>query len=440
MDKNIKYDVCIVGLGPAGLTSAIYAARAGKKVCVFGDSNGQLGYSTMVENYPGFAKPIMGPKLMDEMRQQALHVGANIIDEHVDELSLGKDCFKLTVGEDVYSSKTCVIATGSKPKWLGLSSEETYKGYGVSSCATCDGYFYKDQTVVVVGGGNTAVEEAIYLSSIAAKVILVHRRDELRADHILQKRLFEKPNVEIMWDSEVQEVFGKEDPKAVTGVLVYNNKTQEATRLDTSGLFIAIGHSPQNHLVKDILELKDGYVKSRVITKIQGLFVAGDVADSIYRQAITAAGDGCRAAMEAIKFIESKLEAAVVRDNTKQNQVRQDSDRPNGESRPGRGFRGPRSGGGRGFGDRPRSSDDRPRFGSDRPRTFGDRPRFGEDRPRPEGDRPRFGDDRPRTFGDGPRSFGDRPRPEGDRPRFGGGGGGSGGGFKRKSFGGGRRF
>lgn len=319
MVKKIKYDTCIIGSGPAGLTAAIYAARAGKSVCIFGGDVplGQLANTTWVENYPGFPEPIMGPQLMENMKTQAINVGAEFIQQKVDRIELAKDAFKLIIGDEEYLAKSCIVATGSEPKWLGLKSEEEFKGYGVSSCATCDGFFYKGKNVAVIGGGNTAVEEAIYLSSLANKVTLIHRRDKLRADQVMQNRLLEKPNINILWDSEVHEFFGDEDPRALHSLLIYNNKTQETSKLEVDGAFVAVGHSPQSNLLQGIVELKDGYSKSKIVTKVSGLFVAGDVCDQVYRQAVTAAGDGCKAALEAVKFLESNAESAIVKENTK---------------------------------------------------------------------------------------------------------------------------
>jgi len=422
VSNKIKYDLCIIGSGPAGMTAAIYGARAGRSVAVLAGTAplGQLSYTTWVENFPGLLE-ITGPELMSNMKKQVEALGVAIIYEQVLSIELGQDKFVLQTQDDTYIAKTCILATGSSPKWLALDSETKYRGYGVSSCATCDGHFYKGKPVSVVGGGNSAVEEAIYLSSLASKVTLIHRRDSLRADSILQKRLLEKPNVEILWDSEVQEVLGTDDgdAKQVTGLMLYNKKTQEVKELSTSALFVAIGHNPQTDLVKDLLELKDGYVKSRLITKISGLFVAGDVSDAVYRQAVTAAGDGCKAALEAVKFLDSKALSGV--------QVIKKQ-----ESSDGR-----RSGD---FNDRPFNSEGRRSFGESRGRSFdgfgarregfggrsgggfrtdrdsnrgdysGRSGDFRGDRP-PRTDSGRGGDFRssgPREFS-GPRDFSDRP-------------------------------
>ena len=300
-----EYKACVIGSGPAGVTAGIYLARSRVDVCVFGTTLGQLSYTTHVENFPGFPEAIMGPELMERMKQQAINFGCEFKMEYIEKIEKVGNSFTLYSGENKYKCRTLIIATGSEPKWLGLESENHFKGYGVSSCATCDGPFYKDKVVAVVGGGNTAVEEAIYLSGIAKEVFLIHRRDRLRAEKIMQERLFEKKNVKLMWNSEVQEIFGTEEPKNVESILVYNQETKELTTLSVAALFVAIGYNPQSTLVKDFVELDEfGYIEE---TMTGGLFIAGDVGDSKYRQAITSAGEGCRAAMDVVRFLEGGI-------------------------------------------------------------------------------------------------------------------------------------
>ena len=301
-----EYKACVIGSGPAGVTAGIYLARSRIDVCVFGTTLGQLSYTTHVENFPGFPEAIMGPELMERMKQQAINFGCEFKMEYIEKIEKVANSFTLHSGENKYKCKTLIIATGSEPKWLGLESENHFKGYGVSSCATCDGPFYKDKVVAVVGGGNTAVEEAIYLSNIAKEVFLIHRRDQLRAEKIMQERLFQKENVKLIWNSEVQEIFGTEEPKNVESILVYNRETKELTTLSVDALFVAIGYNPQSTLVKDFVELDEfGYIEE---TMTGGLFIAGDVGDSKYRQAITSAGEGCRAAMDVVRFLEGGVE------------------------------------------------------------------------------------------------------------------------------------
>jgi thioredoxin reductase (NADPH) len=302
--------VIIIGSGPAGYTAAIYAARAMlEPVLISGaEPGGQLMITTDVENYPGFAKPIQGPWLMEQMKAQAEHVGTRMISDHIIEARLGERPFRL-VGDSgtVYSCDTLIIATGAKAKWLDIPSETKFKGYGVSACATCDGFFYRGKEVVVVGGGNTAVEEALYLSHLASKVTIVHRRDAFRAERILQERLFKTANVEVIWDHVVDEVLGTDNPPGVTHVRLKNVKTGAARELETHGLFVAIGHKPASDLFVGQLEMKpSGYIKTApfsTATNVPGVFAAGDVTDEIYRQAVTAAGLGCMAAIEAERFL-----------------------------------------------------------------------------------------------------------------------------------------
>jgi thioredoxin reductase (NADPH) len=311
----------IIGSGPAGYSAAIYGARAMlEPTLVAGlEQGGQLMITTEVENYPGYAEAVQGPWMMEQMLEQAKNVGTNIINDHIMEVDLDVRPFK-AVGDSgtVYTADTLVICTGAKAKWLGLPSEEKFMGFGVSACATCDGFFYRDKEVVVVGGGNTAIEEALYLSNLASKVTIIHRRDEFRAERILQERVFKKQNIEILWDSELAEITGKESiPPSVTGVKIKNRNSGEITDYPTHGVFIAIGHAPQTELFEGKLKKKDsGYLWSApdsTATEIPGVYAAGDITDDIYRQAVTAAGMGCMAALEAEKYLaelESVSEAA----------------------------------------------------------------------------------------------------------------------------------
>jgi thioredoxin reductase (NADPH) len=300
----------IVGSGPAGYTAAIYAARALlDPVMIAGiQPGGQLTITTDVENYPGFADVIQGPWLMDQMRAQAEHVGAEIVSDIVLKADLSQRPFRLeTDSGQVWLAETLIIATGAQAKWLGLPSEQKFQGFGVSACATCDGFFYRGKEVVVVGGGNTAVEEALFLTNFASKVTLVHRRDELRAEKILQERLFSHPKIEVIWDHGVDEVQGAEDPMGVTGVRLKHTKTGETRQVACDGVFIAIGHAPASELFKSQLEMDAaGYLKvepGKAATAIQGVYAAGDVTDDVYRQAVTAAGMGCMAALEAVRLL-----------------------------------------------------------------------------------------------------------------------------------------
>ncbi len=304
----------IIGSGPAGYSAAIYGARAMLEPVIFEgiQPGGQLTITSDIENYPGFAEPIGGPWLMEQMKQQAQNVGAQIIADIITEVKLDERPFTL-IGDSgtKYSCDALIIATGAQAKWLGLPSEEKYKGYGVSACATCDGFFYKDKKVLVVGGGNSAAEEALFLTKFANKVVLVHRRNELRAEKILQKRLFANEKIEIIWDSELVEVVGSENfPLSVRGAKIKNVKTNEISEHEFDGIFIAIGHAPSTNLFIDKLEMKrGGYLVTApdsTATNIEGVFAAGDVTDDKYRQAITAAGMGCMAALEAEKFLEEQ--------------------------------------------------------------------------------------------------------------------------------------
>lgn len=316
--------VLIIGSGPAGYTAAIYAARAMlKPVLVAGlQQGGQLTITTDVENYPGFAEPIQGPWLMEQMLKQAEHVGAEVINDIITAVDLDVRPFRATGDSGtVYTSDALVVATGAQAKWLGLPSEQTFQGFGVSACATCDGFFYRDKDVVVVGGGNTAVEEALYLSNIARSVTVVHRRREFRAERILQERLFGKDNVKVVWDSVVEEITGAPAkpplPASVSGVRLRNVSTGAVTEMPMDGVFVAIGHAPAVELFVGKLKQKpNGYLwtePNSTRTSVPGVFAAGDVTDDVYRQAVTAAGLGCMAALEAEKYlagIEAHREAA----------------------------------------------------------------------------------------------------------------------------------
>ncbi|MGB3864282.1 MAG: thioredoxin-disulfide reductase [Xanthobacteraceae bacterium] len=310
MSTPIHAKVVIIGSGPAGYTAAIYAARAMlEPVLIQGiQPGGQLTITTDVENYPGFADVIQGPWLMEQMERQAAHVGARIVTDLVTGLDLGQRPFRLTCDSgEVYLADTVILATGAQARWLGLACEEKYKGFGVSACATCDGFFYRGKNVVVVGGGNTAVEEALFLTNFAAKVTVVHRRDHFRAERILQDRLFKHPKIEVVWDNVLDDISGDDNPVKVTGVRLKNVKTGALTELAADGVFIAIGHAPATELVAGQLKLKpSGYVEvapHSTATSVPGVFAAGDVADETYRQAVTAAGMGCMAALEAERFL-----------------------------------------------------------------------------------------------------------------------------------------
>ena len=317
--------VAIIGSGPAGYTAAIYAARAMLKPMLIAgpQQGGQLMITTDVENYPGFADPIQGPWLMEEMRKQAEHVGTEMISDIIVEVDISRRPFLLKGDSGTeYTCDALVVATGAQAKWLGIPSEETFKGFGVSACATCDGFFYRGKDVVVIGGGNSAVEEALYLSNLAKSVTVIHRRNEFRAERILQERLFRKENVKVLWDSAVDEITGIEAkkplPPSVTGIRVKNTKTGAVTDLPIDGVFVAIGHAPAVELFAGKLKQKpNGYLwtaPDSTRTDIPGVFAAGDVTDDIYRQAVTAAGMGCMAALEAEKYLadmETHREAAA---------------------------------------------------------------------------------------------------------------------------------
>lgn len=313
MSNSISTRVAVLGSGPAGLTAAIYAARAGLSPIVIQgiQPGGQLTTTTDVENYPGFRDVIQGPWLVEEMQAQAEHVGTKIIWDHISEVDLSRRPFRLGGdGVSQYFADALVIATGAQAKYLGLPSEEHMKGRGVSACATCDGFFYRGKKVAVIGGGNTAVEEALYMTNHSHDVTLIHRRDTLRAEKILQDRLFANPHIEVIWDSEVSEFVGGGDPEALIGLDIRNKRSGEISRLEVEGAFVAIGHEPATELFKGQLELDDdGYIiveSGTTKTSVPGVFACGDVMDKVYRQAVTAAGTGCMAALDAEKYLAAQ--------------------------------------------------------------------------------------------------------------------------------------
>ena len=309
--KNQMEKVVIIGSGAAGLTAAIYAARANLKPLVIEgiQPGGQLTITTDVENYPGYADVVQGPWMMEQMRSQALNVGARIINDVVVKVDFKKDSKTISLdSKSILSANTVIIATGAQAKWLGLESENKFNGRGVSACATCDGFFYRNKEVAVIGGGNTAVEEALYLSNICSKVTLIHRRDELRAEKILQERLFAKENINVIWNNIVSEILG--DEKGVNSLEIKNKNSDKTEIIKVEGVFIAIGHSPSTEPFKGVLEMdKEGYIVAQKpgtsITNIEGVFAAGDCVDKIYRQAVTAAGMGCMAALDAEKWMQN---------------------------------------------------------------------------------------------------------------------------------------
>ena len=317
--RALHANVLIIGSGPAGYTAAIYAARAMlEPILIAGfEPGGQLMVTTDVENYPGFADPIAGPWLMEQMKAQAEHVGTKIIADYIVEAELAEQPFRLRGDSgEVYTCDTLVIATGAKAKWLGLPSETKFRGYGVSACATCDGFFFRGKPVAVIGGGNTAVDEAIYLSAIASKVMLIHRRDSLRAERILQERLFKRANVELIFHHVIEEICGTSNPLGVTHIKVRNVQTGAMRDVETEGIFVAIGHEPASSLFKGQLAIKpNGYINVApysTTTSVPGVFAAGDVADDVYRQAVTAAGLGCMAAMEAERYLAARSHGRAV--------------------------------------------------------------------------------------------------------------------------------
>ena len=305
--------VLILGSGPAGYTAAVYAARAMlKPILVYGiEPGGQLSATTDVENYPGFANVIQGPWLMEQMKEQAKAVNTEMIEDHIASVNLKSKPFE-AIGDSgqKYTADSIIISTGAQARWLNIKSEQEFRGFGVSACATCDGFFFKEKTVAVIGGGNAAVEEAMFLTKFASKVKLIHRRDSLRAEKMLQKKLMANKKIEIIWDTVVEDILGNKNPKNVTGLKVKNVKTNKIDELKIDGLFIAIGHDPATKLFKDQLNMdKEGYLITKpdsTQTNIPGVFAAGDVKDKIFRQAVTAAGMGCMSALEAEKYLSSK--------------------------------------------------------------------------------------------------------------------------------------
>jgi len=304
MDK--EFDVVIIGGGPAGLTAAIYASRANLRTILFEgskDIGGQLVLTTEVENYPGFPEGILGPELMKKMREQAKKFGSQILSEDVTRADFSRKPYSVETGKSKIKAKSVIIATGARTRWLGLESEKKLIGRGISSCATCDGAFYKNKDIFVIGGGDSAMEEALFLTRFAKSITVVHRRDKLKASKIMQDRAFKNNKIKFAWDSEVSEILGKE---RVSGIKIKNIKTKKVTELKGEGVFIAIGHIPNSEIFKDLEKDKNGYlvVKNSIFTSKPGVFVSGDVQDHIYKQAITAAGLGCMAAIEAEKYLE----------------------------------------------------------------------------------------------------------------------------------------
>jgi thioredoxin reductase (NADPH) len=318
MGKTIHAKVVIIGSGPAGYTAAVYAARAMlQPILIQGiQPGGQLTITTDVENYPGFADVIQGPWLMEQMQKQAEHVGTRIVTDHVNKVALGRRPFRLECDSgDIYVADALIIATGAQARWLELPSEQKFKGYGVSACATCDGFFYRGKNVIVVGGGNTAVEEALFLTNFAAKVTVVHRREAFRAEKILQDRLFKNPKIEVIWNSELAEVTGSENPLKVAHARLKDTRNGRVSEHPIDGIFIAIGHTPASALFTGQVEMKpSGYIKTApfsTATSVAGVFAAGDVTDDVYRQAVTAAGQGCMAALEAERFLAAHAESTA---------------------------------------------------------------------------------------------------------------------------------
>ena len=305
--------VLIIGSGPAGYAAAIYSSRAGLSPLMISgiEPGGQLMITTEVENYPGYENPIQGPWLMEQMKKQSEAFGTKIINDYVTDVDFSQFPFVIRTEKEKYLSYSVIIATGAKAKWLGIPGEDKFMGFGVSACATCDGFFFKNKDVVVVGGGNTAAEEALFLSNICKKVTLIHRRDKLRAEKILQNRLFEKKNVEIIWNSQLKEILGNKENKLIEKIVIKNTSDNNENQIMLDGLFVAIGHKPATEIFLKKLEIdEDGYILTKADstkTSIDGVFAAGDVTDKIYRQAVTAAGMGCMGALEAEKFLSNKI-------------------------------------------------------------------------------------------------------------------------------------
>ena len=318
MSRTVQAKVVIIGSGAAGCTAAIYAARAMlEPIMIRGiQPGGQLTITTDVENYPGFADVIQGPWLMEQMEKQAAQVGAALVSDHVNSVELGRRPFRISCDSgDIYMAESLVIATGAQARWLDLPSEQAFRGHGVSACATCDGFFYRGKNVIVVGGGNTAVEEALFLTNFANNVTVIHRRDAFRAERILQERLFRHPKIDVIWNSVLEDVLGSESPRKVVGAAIRNVKTGAVTEIRADGIFIAIGHSPASELFAGQVEMKpNGYIKTApfsTATSVPGVFAAGDVTDDVYRQAVTAAGLGCMAALEAERFLAAQHAESV---------------------------------------------------------------------------------------------------------------------------------